>query len=157
VSPEPAVSVVPVTDEAQRAAAFSIRVEVFVEEQNVPPDLELDHLDETADHFLLLVDGLPEGTARLVVEPAGYEGLDPSLGPVAHLGRIAVRAAHRGRGHGATLVRALESAAAARGLRAAYLSGQVVAIPFYEKLGYTAYGPVYDDAGIDHRHMSREL
>lgn len=155
--PEPQVAVVPVTDEAQRAAAFAIRVEVFVEEQHVPVELESDDRDETADHVLLMIDGLPAGTARLVVEPPGYEGTDPALGPVAHLGRIAVRRVHRGAGHGAALVRALEADAVKRGLRVAYLSGQVVAVPFYERLGYTAYGEVFDDAGIDHRHMSRPL
>ena len=154
---EPEVVVALVEDDRALAAAHAIRFEVFVDEQGVPPAEEVDDLDADALHVLLSVDGLPAATGRLVTEPPGHEGLDPGLGPVAHLGRIAVRAVHRGTGLGNAVMLDLEDRARDAGLRVAYLSGQVVAVPFYEKLGYAPYGPVFDDAGIDHRHMTKEL
>ena len=144
-------------DPADRAAALAIRFAVFVNEQKVPAELELDHHDPTATHVLVVVDGRPAATGRLVTEPPGFEGLDATLGPVAHLGRIAVLASDRGSGLGVAVVRALEERALADGACVAYLGAQVSAVGFYERLGYAAYGDVFDDAGIDHRHMTRAL
>jgi predicted GNAT family N-acyltransferase len=155
-------------DEADRAAAYVVRADVFVTEQGVPADLELDELDEVADHFVAY-DGAGDdgagavggtravGAGRLVVEDPGFAGADPSLGPVGHLGRLAVRPETRGTGLGVDLVRAIEARAAERGLRVVALSAQTHALGFYERLGYTAYGPEFDDAGLPHRWMSRTL
>ena len=153
------VVVAPVEDERARAAAYALRHEVFVSEQAVPADVELDERDDEAgtDHVLALVDGQAVATGRLVVEEPGYSGADATLGPVAHLGRICVRADQRGKGLGATVVRALEERAVERGLRVAYLGGQTRAVGFYEGLGYAAHGEEFDDAGIPHRHMTRPL
>jgi predicted GNAT family N-acyltransferase len=139
------------------AEALDIRWEVFVVEQAVPAELERDERDAEADHVLARVDGVATGTGRLLVEPPGFAGVDPGFGPVAHVGRLAVRAGARGRGVGAALVRALQSRAGERGLRVVYLGAQVHAVPFYERLGYTAYGEVFDDAGIAHRRMWRRV
>lgn len=136
-----------VTDREGLEAAFAVREEVFVVEQGVPADLERDEHDEAADHVLAVVDGKPVGTGRLVVEPGG----------VAHLGRIAVLAHARGHGLGADIVRALEDTARARGLQTAVLGAQTQALGFYERLGYTAYGEEFDDAGLPHRWMRRVL
>ena len=151
-------------DAADRAAAYVVRADVFVTEQGVPPDLELDELDQAADHFVAYdgdggVDGGARavGAGRLVVEDPGFEGADPALGPVGHLGRLAVRPETRGTGLGVDLVRAIEARAAERGLRVVALSAQTHALGFYERLGYTAYGPEFDDAGLPHRWMSRTL
>ena len=73
---------------------------VFVEEQAVPVELELDERDPAADHLLARQDGRGVGTARLVIEEPGFEGADPAYGPVAHLGRIAVLAEARHAGSG---------------------------------------------------------
>lgn len=140
------------------AAAYAVRTDVFVGEQGVPPELELDDLDDSADHLVAFDDdGHPVGAGRLVVEPPGFEGSDPGLGAVGHLGRLAVRPAARGTGLGLDLVAALESRARDRGLRVMVLSAQTHALSFYERLGYTAYGPVFDDAGLPHRWMCRLL
>lgn len=139
------------------AAALAVRHQVFVVEQDVPLDLEQDDRDATADHFLVRVEGEPVGAGRLVVEPPGFEGVDPALGEVAHLGRLAVSLEVRGTGLGAVLVRAIEARARERGLRVMYLGAQTHAVPFYERLGYGAHGAVFDDAGIPHRHMTRLL
>ena len=144
-------------DQAERDAAYGVRFDVFVTEQQVPADLELDDLDETADHFVAYDDGRAVGAGRLVVEPAGFADADASLGEVAHLGRLAVRPAARGTALGVALVAAIEARAAERGLRVVALSAQTHALGFYERLGYAAHGPVFDDAGLPHRWMTKVL
>ena len=149
-------------DESDRAAAYQVRYDVFVTEQQVPADLELDELDDTADHFVAFDDGAggaprAVGAGRLVVEPAGFADADPELGPVAHLGRLAVRPETRGTALGVALVAAIEARAAERGLRVVALSAQTHALGFYERLGYAAHGPVFDDAGLPHRWMTKRL
>lgn len=140
------------------AAAYAIRTEVFVGEQGVPPDLELDDLDPTADHFLAYDDaGQPVGAGRLVIEPPGFVGAPDATIPVGHLGRLAVLAVARGSGLGLALVAAIERRAAERGLTIIALSAQTQAIGFYEQLGYAAHGPEFDDAGLPHRWMTRPL
>lgn len=131
-----------------RKAAFAIRHEVFVVEQGVPVQLELDEQDASAVHVLALgEDGSAVGTGRYYVED----------GAVAHVGRLAVLAPARGTGVGKRLVAALEDAARAAGLREARLGAQVHAVSFYEALGYVPEGDVFDDAGIDHRWMRSAL
>ena len=76
---------------AEVAAAYAVRADVFVTEQGVLPELELDELDVSADHFVAYDGELPVGAGRLVVEDPGFEGADPALGEVGHLGRLAVR------------------------------------------------------------------
>lgn len=134
-----------------------MRYDVFVTEQQVPAELELDELDETADHFVAYDDDEAVGAGRLVIEPPGFEGADPALGQVGHLGRLAVRPRTRGTALGVALVRAIEDRAVACGLRMVVLSAQTHATAFYERLGYTAYGEVFDDAGLPHRWMRRQL
>ncbi|MBY8876591.1 GNAT family N-acetyltransferase [Actinacidiphila acidipaludis] len=132
------------------SAVHAIRHEVFVVEQDVPPEVEWDGKDDRAVH--VLAEGVGTGRLLLGEDAAGKNGGDPEL---AVLGRLAVLRSARGAGHGARLVRALEDEARRLGLRGVYLEAQVHAIPFYEKLGYTAYGPEFQDAGIAHRAMKR--
>ncbi|MCY9782932.1 GNAT family N-acetyltransferase [Nocardiopsis sp. EMB25] len=134
-------------DEPDRAAVFVIRGAVFVSEQQVPIEEEWDERDATADHLLALVDGVPVGTVRLVEEDGG----------VGLLGRLAVLPKGRGTGTGAALVRAVEDRARERGLTAVELHAQTHALGFYERLGYTAHGEEFLDAGIPHLHMVRHL
>lgn len=127
-----------------RAALLSVRVPVFVDEQRVPADIEVDALDEECVHALALdVDGIPIGTARLDAE--------------GHIGRVAVIPAWRLRGVGAALMAWLTEVARERGDPRIELSAQLQAIAFYEALGYVASGPVYLEAGIEHRHMHLDL
>lgn len=129
---------------AMRARAEPVRFEVFVEEQKVPAEIELDEFDAVSLHALALdAGGNVLGTGRLL--------------PDSHIGRMAVRACARGRGVGAALLRALMDAARARGDREVVLSAQTHAIPFYERFGFIAEGEEYDDAGIAHRLMRRRL
>lgn len=144
-------------DPQDRSAALAVRRDVFVAEQGVPAELEMDDLDASAEHFVAYDDEVAVGAGRLVVEPAGFEGTDPALGPVGHLGRLAVRPEARGSSLGVALVHAIEARAAECGLRVVALSSQTHALGFYERLGYAAYGEIFDDAGLPHRWMSRAL
>jgi predicted GNAT family N-acyltransferase len=141
----------------ERDSVFALRHAVFVAEQGVPAELERDEHDEGADHFIAYDGDRAVGAGRLVVEPAGFEGTDPGSGPVGHLGRLAVRPEARGSGLGVALVRAIEDRARDRGLAVMALSSQTYAIGFYERLGYAAHGPEFDDAGLPHRWMTRRL
>lgn len=124
------------------AACLAIRMDVFVVEQNVPPEEELDSLDTTALHILALVDGQPIGTARAVEKASGHW----------KIGRVAVRASHRQQGIGAALMQAIESAC--HGSRFT-LSAQTHALRFYEKHGYKAGGSEFLEAGIPHYLMHK--
>ncbi|MEV6951429.1 GNAT family N-acetyltransferase [Streptomyces sp. NPDC051183] len=138
------------------AACFAVRTEVFVVEQSVPESIEYDAYDAGAVHVLAVgPDGEPLGTGRLLHGAAalGKTGSED----VGSLGRLAVRKAARGLGVGVALVRAIEAQAAGMGLRAVDLGAQTHALGFYERLGYEAYGPEFQDAGIPHRAMRRPL
>jgi predicted GNAT family N-acyltransferase len=126
------------------AQCCDIRREVFVDEQGVPLDEEMDAHDANSTHFLALLDGEPVGTARLRTLGDGT--------PKAE--RVAVRKAWRRHGIGRALMRALEDAARAPEI---VLNAQVPVIAFYEHLGYRAEGPVFDEAGIPHRAMRKPL
>nr|WP_079138255.1 GNAT family N-acetyltransferase [Actinacidiphila rubida] len=132
------------------AAVHAIRHAVFVVEQEVPSELEWDGKDGRAVH--VLAEGVGTGRLLLGEDAARKNGGDSRL---AVLGRLAVLRDARGGGYGARLVRALEEEARRLGLAGVYLEAQVHAVPFYEKLGYTAYGPEFQDAGIAHRAMKR--
>ncbi len=150
ISPDLAVRVVAADDADAMAAVHAIRHEVFVVEQNVPAELEWDGKDDRAVHAL--APGAGTGRLLLGADAAAKNGGDRDI---AVLGRLAVLKAARGTGRGALLVRALEDEAAGLGLAGVYLEAQVHALGFYRKLGYAAYGPEFQDAGIAHRAMRR--
>jgi len=124
--------------------ASTIRRLVFIEEQGVPAELEWDEsLDRVCLHALARIDGQAVGTARLL--------------PDAHIGRMAVLPAFRRHRIGSALLMALVQAARARGEPAVELSAQTYVRAFYARHGFEAYGPLYDDAGIEHQMMRLEL
>ncbi|NKX36612.1 GNAT family N-acetyltransferase [Rhodobacteraceae bacterium R_SAG4] len=128
-------------------ACLKLRFEVFVDEQGVPVEEERDALDDSATHLLALQDGTPVGTARIVFQ-----------NDTAKIGRVCVVKTARGTGLGAKLIEACVSVAGNQaGITRAKLGAQTHAIGFYEKLGFEVYGPVYLDAGIDHRDMVKPL
>jgi predicted GNAT family N-acyltransferase len=135
--------------EEDRAACFAVRAEVFIAEQGVPEALEYDAHDADAVHVLAVGPHGPLGTGRLLTGPAG-----PGTGL---LGRLAVLGPARGLGVGVALVRAIEAEAARLGLGAMELHAQTRALGFYERLGYAACGPEFDEAGIPHVSMRRAL
>ncbi|MFD7560412.1 MULTISPECIES: GNAT family N-acetyltransferase [unclassified Streptomyces] len=138
------------------AACFAVRTEVFVVEQSVPESIEYDAYDAGAVHVLAVgADGEPLGTGRLLHGDAVLAKTGSS--EVGSLGRLAVGKSARGSGVGVALVRAIEAEAVALGLAAVELGAQTHALGFYERLGYVAYGPEFQDAGIPHRAMRRAL
>jgi predicted GNAT family N-acyltransferase len=71
----------------------------------------------------------------------------------AQIGRMAVLQDFRGRGVGKVLLKKLIDLAGTQGISRLVLHSQVSAVPFYEKVGFIAEGPIYDEAGIPHRNM----
>lgn len=129
-----------------RAACFRVREAVFMGEQGVSDAEEWDGLDDICTHFLA---GSPE-------DPAGCARLLPK-GEAAKVQRVAVLAPRRGTGLGQRIMRAVLEHAREAGFQRVLLDSQTHAIGFYEALGFTARGPVFDDAGIPHRAMERHL
>lgn len=117
---EPLVQVV---EWSRTPALRDIRQCVFVDEQQVPAELEWDAHDTDATHFLLNVEGRPLGTARLLAD--------------GHIGRVALLAEARGQGLGELLMRAV----------------MAHALGFYQRLGFSVCSEEYLDAGIPHRDM----
>ena len=130
-------------------AVYALRHEVFVVEQDVPTELERDEGDDSADHGLALVDGVPLATGRLLAPE--------SAGRPALIGRMAVRRQMRRRGLGTGVLALLEQTARGRGWPAVELHAQLHAKGFYDRLGYARYGEVYEEAGIEHLSMRKEL
>jgi len=131
--------------EAEYEDALSVRYDVFVDEQGVPEDLEVDEHEETATHFVGYDDGEPVAAARL----REYE---PGVGKVE---RVAVRASRRGEGFGAAVMDAVE--AAAEGFDELYLHAQLHVEEFYAERGYERDGDVFTEAGIEHVAMRKRL
>ncbi|KEO54150.1 GNAT family N-acetyltransferase [Thioclava pacifica] len=131
---------------ADYTPCHALRREVFIEEQGIPEPEEWDDLDDEAIHLLAREGERLLGTARLIRREE-----------TGKIGRICVVKSARGTGLGAALVREACDRFEAMGCTRAYLSAQVYAIPFYEKLGFVAYGDDYDDAGIPHRDMEKSL
>lgn len=130
--------------ERARAEASRIRYAVFVEEQRVPREMELDELDPQCVHALAFSrEGVPVATGRLL--------------PDAHIGRMAVLKDWRGQGIGGAILERLVAAARARGERVVALSAQTHALEFYRRHQFLEEGETYLDAGIPHRMMRRSL
>ena len=133
------VSVVEV-DWAERSEdCIGVRRVVFIEEQSVPEEIEIDGEDPDCRHFLALLNGAPIGAARLKSVSFGVK-----------VQRVAVLKQMRSGGVGHMLMQKMIDAAPAGQV---LLDAQVAAIGFYERLGFTAEGEVFMDANIPHRRM----
>lgn len=126
-----------------RELIFGIRRTVFVIEQAVPEEIEMDDLDAGAQHVLACIDGSPAGTGRITA--------------AGRIGRMAVLREYRGRGVGREILLALIEIGQSYAVDRLCLSAQCHAIPFYERMGFVAQGDVYEEAGIPHRWMERLL
>ena len=129
------------------AGLRALRFEVFVHEQGVPAEEELDRDDASAVHAVAVHGDAVVGTGRLVVVSDTE----------ARVGRMAVRAAVRGRGVGTSVLRFLEAEARSRGVARIVLHAQAHALQFYEKHGYAGEGGPFTEAGIEHILMTKTL
>lgn len=123
-------------------AIHLIRKLVFVDEQQVPADLEFEH-EEESRHYLAKIDGLPVGTAR-------WRVVD---GKKVKLERFAVLKNFRGKGVGNTLLQTVLKDAMLSGVPV-MLHAQVSALNFYRKNGFDIEGEAFDEAGIEHYRMT---
>ncbi|KPD35973.1 MULTISPECIES: GNAT family N-acetyltransferase [Bacillus] len=135
-----------VKTEKQLNDAFFVRKEVFVKEQHVPEEEEIDQFEDTSEHIVIYDGGQPVGAGRWRLKD-GHGKLE----------RICVMKSHRSLGVGAIMMQALEKAAAAQGAGSFILHAQTQAVPFYEKQGYrVTSGEEFLDAGIPHLEMIKE-
>lgn len=139
----PAVEIRAADWSRDEAALAWVRRRVFIDEQQVPEELEWDGDDFDAQHWLALIDDSPIGTVRL---RAG-----------GHIGRMAVLKEYRQWGIGTQLLSAAVTAARAQGLHEVHLHAQLHAIDFYARHGFVAEGEQFMDAGIPHREMRLKL
>lgn len=127
-----------------RAEAQRIRETVFVSEQGVPAEIELDDWDERCEHAIAYdAGGRAVGTGRLL--------------PDGHIGRMAVLREARGQGVGGRVLEALIERARERGVRRVALNAQTHAAPFYARFGFVVAGEAFMEAGIPHVAMERDL
>lgn len=123
---------------------MSIRKEVFVKEQGVDESNEFDELDKEVPHLVILEDGSPIATGRII----------PYKDKAVKLGRIAVIKEKRGQGFGEKIVLELIEKARTDGATAIYLGSQSHAVGFYEKCGFELLGTeMYLEEGIEHFDM----
>jgi predicted GNAT family N-acyltransferase len=129
--------------EQARPHAAPIRFTVFVEEQRVPAEIELDEHDAACVHAVAFDGDKPVGTGRLL--------------PDGHIGRMAVLKEARNRGVGALMLAMLMDKAKELGFAEVALSAQIHASRFYRRHGFVEEGPEYMEAGIRHQAMRKPL
>ncbi len=136
-----------VETEAEMEGAVGVRFRVFVSEQAVPPEEELDEADATATHAIALSGDTIIGTGRLLIRDD----------TTAIIGRMAVDREWRRRGVGGQILLFLEEEARAQGYRQSVLHAQEYVKSFYASHGYTEHGDVFLEVGIPHIEMRKRL
>jgi predicted GNAT family N-acyltransferase len=140
------VKVVVAKTEDQIQEVFNIRKTVFVEEQKVPLEEEIDEYENDSTHFVLYDQSHSVGAGRFRI-----------LDGVGKVERICVLPAIRGKGAGRELMLAIEEYAKQQPLSQLKLNAQTYAIPFYEGLGYEVISDEFLDAGIPHKTMKKTI
>ena len=128
--------------EADMTDAHFIRREVFIKEQGISENAEMDGTDGDALHLVAYENGMPLATARARV-------VDGKL----MIGRVAVLKEHRQRGLGDFVMRILTRKSFEAGHEEQFVHAQTAARKFYERLGFTAFGEEFMEDGIPHVHM----
>ncbi|SFF73468.1 Predicted N-acyltransferase, GNAT family [Halobacillus alkaliphilus] len=126
--------------------AFHVRRVVFVDEQNVPEDLEIDEHDDTALHLVGYEQDEPVAAARLRF-----------VGNYGKLERICVKRPFRGKKYGKEMILFMESLIKDHTYQASKLNAQTHAEAFYQSLGYETVSEEFMDAGIPHVTMTKTL
>ncbi|WP_277345874.1 GNAT family N-acetyltransferase [Paenibacillus sp. HB172176] len=131
---------------AQQQEAFRVRMEVFVKEQGVPAEIEIDEHEKEASHVLIRYNDYAIGTGRI-----------RAVDGIAKLERVCVLPAYRMVKAGAAIMRELERIASEKGLKQAKLHAQTHAAAFYEKQGYSIVSDVFLEENIPHVKMVKQL
>lgn len=142
------MEITPVQSEDEWQKARAIREQVFIDEQDCPPEEEWDGHDDTSRHVLGWVDGKPVATARWRTVPHEEE-------IVAKLERFAVLPAHRDKGHGTELVQSVLSDARRAGFDTFLVHAQAHLEDWYADLGFASTGRTFEEVGIPHVEMVR--
>lgn len=135
-----------VETEQELADAFDVRRIVFIHEQNVPEEEEIDQYESDAVHFVLYDNGKAAGAGRFRV-----------LDGIGKVERICVLKENRKTGAGVAVMNKIEEYAKAQGITTLKLNAQTHAIPFYSKLGYDTVSEEFLDAGIPHKTMKKMI
>jgi predicted GNAT family N-acyltransferase len=140
------IEIIKVKNDSELELVLDIRREVFIMEQGVPEELEMDDLDKDAIHVLASVNGEPAGCGRLLLH-----------GKDAKIGRVAVKKALRRTGIGNGICKLLMTLAAERGVQEIHINAQLSAVDFYTQLGFEKVGETFMEAGIEHVRMEKTL
>lgn len=136
-----------VNSEQELADAFEVRKTVFIHEQNVPEEEEIDQFESDSVHFVLYDDnGKAAGAGRFRV-----------LDGIGKVERICVLRENRKTGAGITVMNKIEEYAKSQGISSLKLNAQTHAIPFYSRLGYVTVSEEFMDAGIPHKTMKKSI
>jgi predicted GNAT family N-acyltransferase len=135
-----------VENQSELNDAYSVRKTVFIHEQNVPAEEEIDQHEDEATHFVLYKDDSPVGAGRF--------RLFDHYGKVE---RICVLKEMRKIGAGKAIMDKIETFASSQGLQKLKLNAQTHAIPFYSGLGYEVISEEFMDAGIPHKTMVKQI
>ncbi|MEE2881385.1 MAG: GNAT family N-acetyltransferase [Chloroflexota bacterium] len=133
--------------ESEMQAAFALRIQVFVLEQSVPEDEELDEYDSTAIHAIAVVGEEVIGTARLLIHNS----------TCGQIGRMALGESWRRQGIGGQILLYLEKEASSRGITQIMLHAQEYIKTFYSGHGYIEHGDPFLEAGISHIEMLKDI
>ncbi len=131
-----------IATEKDKQLVFALRFEVFVDEQNVPPEIELDDEDAHALHIIAEENGIAVGCARVILS-----------GNDVHIGRLAVKRSYRGQGIGSAVCRFIIDYCRKQGYIHIWLNSQLQAVGFYSRLGFESQGEIFMEAGIEHIKM----
>lgn len=135
--------------------AYEVRRRVFVDEQKFVEEFDAIDEDPRMIHLTMYCDGKLAGCARLF--PSDIEPKIDAEEGLWVLGRFAIFPEYRKYGLGTRILRAGEEEAIRRGATRAVLHAQCRVIPFYEKSGYSAFGPIELEEHVEHQWMKKDL
>ena len=134
-------------NDREMLSCLSLRRTVFIEEQNVPENEEVDGDDPNCDHILLTISDDPVGAARLKY----YDNF-------VKVQRVCVLKNYRGQGIGSNIINFIIKHIEKNDIRnSVRLGSQIHALEFYKGLGFVEFGEEYLDAGILHKDMEYQI
>lgn len=135
-----------VKNEKEYNKIINIRETVFIKEQQVPKEIEMDEFDKESEHFIAYLKNTPIGCARV-----------RKINDYVKLERIAILKNHRGRGYGRDLTNFLINHCKKKGFKEIHLHSQINVSDFYEKLGFKKIGGIFLEADIEHIEMIKTI